>query len=530
MCLALLFCQRKAFLMARSLRLLTITSLLVLAIGVGFYSVRQWANPSGAKSIDSYWAATGLESQALEELLEPGHCQTSRQYFLACVGAVNAVAQALGQSLEPELESVRMVSISQEDSEREILSRWSRFYDRNPGAINKVDFLELWAKLRENSPRQQQARLVALGLNGFLSVLKDPHTYIIPIDYYREVVVRGKNRAPVVGISLGRDGDQVFIRRVLEGSLAERQGLKKGDWLTEINGVKISGKPMASISELLKGPEGEKISLTVRRQGQTKTYSFVKEVVTIPSVTSKVLAGVRPLGVLTINKFAVDTCSDVKSQVLKLREQKIRGMLLDLRDNPGGQMDEAACVASLFLGPKKKVFELRYLDPKMEVEHHYGSEEQIYSGPIAVLINSGSASAAEIVAGSLRDYNRSILVGERTFGKGSFQEGEIWAENSNIALFKTKGFYYLPTGLSPQKIGLEPDITVAFRGTDSQREEDQYFNALSAPAQKGWFASRPLVNWDSCFLSDATASEDLEVETARQGLLCSVANLSGEGL
>jgi carboxyl-terminal processing protease len=129
-----------------------------------------------------------------------------------------------------------------------------------------------------------------------------------------------------------------------------------------------------------------------------------------------------------------------------------------------------------------------FLDPDAEAEISYSQEEQAYRGPMAVLINSGSASAAEIVAGALQDYKRAMLVGERTFGKGSFQEGEIWSKNDKIAIFETKGFYYLPSGQTPQMRGLEPDVNVAFKDRFALREEDQFLNPLRAAGQKPMIA------------------------------------------
>ncbi|RYZ76337.1 MAG: hypothetical protein EOP06_31420, partial [Proteobacteria bacterium] len=108
----------------------------------------------------------------------------------------------------------------------------------------------------------------------------------------------------------------------------------------------------------------------------------------------------------------------------------------------------------------------------------YGHEAQAYAGSMAVLVNSGSASAAEIVAGALQHYKRALLVGERTFGKGSFQEGELWSKNHRIALFETKGFYYLPSGQTPQMVGLEPDVRVEFKDQFALREQDQFVNPL----------------------------------------------------
>jgi carboxyl-terminal processing protease len=142
---------------------------------------------------------------------------------------------------------------------------------------------------------------------------------------------------------------------------------------------------------------------------------------------------------------------------------------------------------------------------------------------VAVLINAGSASAAEIVAGALRDLNRAILVGERTFGKGSFQEGEYWTQNKKIALFETKGFYYLPSGRSPQMKGLSPDVAVNFDQISVDREEDQFVNPLMAPERHVRSLKNLISSKDCLDTEDGAVNEDVQLKKARQILFCSKA-------
>ena len=142
-----------------------------------------------------------------------------------------------------------------------------------------------------------------------------------------------------------------------------------------------------------------------------------------------------------------------KNEISNMADQSITGLILDLRDNPGGLLSEASCMAGLFMGENKKIYSIKYFDVSKESEDVYSQKEQVYSGPLLVLVNSVSASASELLAGAVQEYRRAIVVGSITFVKGTFQEIEPWNDSKKIGLFKTQGFYLLPSGESPQFYG-----------------------------------------------------------------------------
>lgn len=499
-------------------------SLLILAVGMGCKLLRDERELSQVKSVEEYWAQTGVRAAELEDLISDQTCASSEKYFLACANAVLSVANRynlqlrLDGSLGPAGSSPGAAL-----SERQVLEPWKVLFNQHPEVAKKISFLGTWTELKlKYVSDKKMAFMIASGLNGFISIFRDPHTYLMPIAYYREVVSKTDNKTASLGIVLGRNDQSYFIRKVYPAAPAEKAGLYKGDILVAVEGTLVASLMPARVGELMRGEVGKVVKLSVLRKGLIKEFEVMREQNTIPTVSFRLLDGIKRVGVLTINKFSKQTCERTKEALQALNQADIRGLLMDLRDNPGGQMEEAACVASLFVGPEEKIFEIKYLDKTRESEVTYGQEEKIFNGRVAILINGGSASAAEIVAGALRDLNRAVLVGEKSFGKGSFQEGEVWSRNSDVALFETKGFYYLPSGRSPQMRGLEPDVRVDFKDALQLREVDQFMNPLHAPQKSVVLAGKSRLSVDDCLdMEDgAVANDDPQMGRARQALFC----------
>lgn len=433
-------------------------------------------------SHENYWKKTKISQQILLDLLEPAHCNSSKKNYLACSNAIISVASRynLDLTLDGQLkqETLKRKIIT----EKEQMKLWEEFYISDHAKAIQISFLKIWNILKQKHIKDSEASSYFVGkaINGFLSLYRDPHTYLLPIDFYNEVISNSQYRVNSLGFAIGENNHGYYVKKVFPGSDAERSGLLKGDVIYAINGRNASQLMMANIQEILKGQVGKEIYLKVIRGSQKYSIDLRITETWQTSVASRVqnLSNHR-IGVVMINKFSKGTCEQLKVEVSGLIQQKVEGLFLDLRDNPGGQMNEAACVASLFVG-HKLIYEIHYMNQENESERHIGDEEAIYNGPVAVLINGGTASASEIVAGVLKDYGRATLVGTRTFGKGSFQEGEVWRFNQNIALFETKGFYYLPSGYSPQIKGIHPDIYVEEKENDL-READLYFHPLRAP-------------------------------------------------
>jgi carboxyl-terminal processing protease len=476
---------------------------------------------SRVKSVDKYWAETGISPEELGEVVNNTTCASSLRYFLACVNSVSNILYRNNQMLSRDGEklTVKPLDPNKETTERQLLEPWRKVYLSSQDTAKKLDFQGLIQETLENS--DSPATMIAAGLNGFLSIFKDPHTYIIPVDYYQEVVAKSSPRTKSLGVIVSKTQDQFYIRKVLAQSPASSMGVKKGDVLLAVNDQKIVDQTSVKVNELLKSEETF-VKLKLKRQNQIIEIIVPRHEVELPSVSYDILNSSKKVAVLSINKFSKGACGLTEKALKEIIKSNLDGVILDLRDNSGGQIEEAACIGGLFLGTKKKLFELHFFDQDRPREPVYSGKEILYTGALAILINRGSASASELLAGSLRDYGRALLVGEVTYGKGTFQEGEVWNHNPKIAMFSTRGFYLLPSGYSPQLHGLVPDIEVKFMNDTQPREYDQYFYALNPPGGP-YFASlrdkQKLVAINNCGGSDR-AGDDKQLSKAAQVLFC----------
>lgn len=478
------------------------------------------------KSPDAYWADTQLSPQELENLLGQKACYETEKSFLACVNAMSLIAEKYALALDEKgnLKPVEEKALAVRSNEKERMENWQKLYKKS-----EINFFQVWKDLEAKTiPSSERSAAVALGLNGFLAIFKDPHSYLIPIKYYEDVISNPLSKNISIGFAYRRLTDALLVRKIMEQSLADQVGLKKGDRIVALNGTPISEMLTQKITETFKMDKTQRILLKVIRgtgeQESTKYIEILKREVIYPSVVAKLMEESR-VGMITLHKFSKDTCSLTERGLISMIEQGARGIILDLRDNPGGQVEEAACVANLFLPKGLPLFETRYLDHRIRSDFYISLRPQVYRGPVAVLINSGSASASEIVAGVLKDHNRATLVGERTFGKGSFQDGRLWLNNTKIAHFQTEGLYYFPSGWTPQLVGIEPDLKVDFNTVAGQREEDLYYHPIApldswgGPQTLSWLMER------RCDLS--VEGDDIQVEKAKAILDCGVNGRNG---
>lgn len=437
-------------------------------------------NSNSPKKIEKYWSEANLNDRALFDLISNSNCRSSEKYFLACVNSVVQILADNHQHLSVTSGQVEVAGVltdrhEDEITERQRLAEYALLYSLP--ANKKINFEKIWQKLLDQESDDSRSYLIANGINAFLAVYKDPHTYILPEKFYEEVSSQIERANTFVGVSFEKNKGKTIVRKIFKNSDAEIAGLETFDEILKINGEPVQRLNLLDISYRLRDAGVPKFEMLINRAGERKTILIERSYKNLSHVQFEIISGMKNYAVVTLTKFSRGVCEDVANKIKSSADKNISGMILDLRDNPGGQLDEASCLAGLFLGMNKKTYSIEFFDPLKASEIVLSTGSLLYTGPLVVAINSSSASASELLAGALKDYRRAILVGEKTFGKGTFQESEVWAKNQKVSLFKTQGYYLLPSRKSPQLAGIVPDIEI-----DEQhlklREENLYFNPL----------------------------------------------------
>lgn len=320
------------------------------------------------------------------------------------------------------------------------------------------------------------AKLIDGAINGMLASL-DPHSGYLDASDYSNLRTQTDGEYGGLGLSVTMEDGVVKVIAPTADTPADRAGIKAGDYITHINGELIFGLTLDEAVEQMRGKPGTKIDITVVREGQDKPIelSLTREIIDLKPVKWEVKDDV---GVLTISSFSADATADLKGAMVAVEKSlghSPRGWILDLRSNPGGLLDEAVGVSDLFLDHGEIVSQRGRR--KGDIERYFAEKGDLAHGkPVIVLIDAGSASASEIVAGALQDQHRALVMGERSFGKGSVQT--VLPLSDTTALRLTTARYYTPSGRSVQEGGIDPDIRVPqlsdpdYKDRPSFRESD----------------------------------------------------------
>ena len=304
-------------------------------------------------------------------------------------------------------------------------------------------------------------KLIKGAIDGMLSSL-DPHSSFLEGQSLQRLDTLIDGSYSGLGLSVVQDQETVKVVAPMRGSPAAAAGVKAGDFITHLDGKLIYGIPLDDAVARMRGEAGTKIRLTVFRAGRDEPLDITvtRGKITLEPVTSKLTDGV---GVISVNEFSKDVGNYVNQAIADMRKQsagKLSGLVLDLRQNPGGSLDEAVALSDLFL-TKGDIVSQR---GRVASENEYYRAETAFRGdaakglPVIVLIDSGSASASEIVAGALQDQRRALIMGDRSFGKGSVQS--MFRLDRTHAVKLTTARYFTPAGRSVQEGGIEPDIRV----------------------------------------------------------------------
>jgi carboxyl-terminal processing protease len=320
-----------------------------------------------------------------------------------------------------------------------------------------------------------QSESMDSAINGLLQSL-DPYSSYMSPEIYSEMQTETSGEFGGLGIEVSMESGVVKVISPIDDTPASRAGIKAGDYIVKIDDAQVQGKSLSEAVELMRGPVGSGIELTVRRSGEKKalTFAIIREIIQIQSVKSDLIK--ENIGYVRLTSFNENSAEQIKKKIKELeKNEKIKAYILDLRNNPGGLLSQAIKISDFFLNDgeivstkSRKVSENR---------KWFANQGDLTNGKsLIVLINYGSASASEIVAGALKDHKRAILIGENSYGKGSVQS--IIPLKNKGAIRLTVAKYYLPSGKSISEVGVSPDIEVGEDEGDFQikTETDNQLN------------------------------------------------------
>ncbi|HBH10752.1 MAG: peptidase S41 [Legionellales bacterium] len=321
-------------------------------------------------------------------------------------------------------------------------------------------FTEIFSKIKSDYVENiEDSTLLKNAIRGMLQGL-DPHSAYLDKDSYKELQEGTSGEFGGLGIEVGYEDGFVKVISPIDDTPAKRAGIKAGDLIIRLDGKSVKGISLMEAVKMMRGKPGSEIELTILRGGEEKPFNvtIVRDIITVKNIKAETIESA--FGYIRISNFQIHTVDDLSKALTKLESENnnmLKGLVLDLRNNPGGLLNAAVGVSDLFLDEGLIVYtEGRVKGSKLKFNAK--PSEMFKDIPIIVLVNGGSASASEIVAGALQDHRRAIIMGERTFGKGSVQT--ILPMNDETALKLTTARYYTPSGRSIQASGIEPDMIV----------------------------------------------------------------------
>jgi carboxyl-terminal processing protease len=336
--------------------------------------------------------------------------------------------------------------------------------DKNANSTETYRLLSLFGDVFERVRNDyvepvSDEQLIESALNGMLTSL-DPHSNYMSPKNYKDMQVQIQGEFGGLGIEVTMENGWVKVITPIDDTPAARAGIRPGDYITHLNGEPVQGMTLNDAVEHMRGPVNTDIKVTIRREGQAPfDVTLTRAMVKIQTVRAKLVDNV---GYVRISQFVASTDAGLRKAIDQLKKDSqghLQGIVLDLRNNPGGLLDQAVAVSSDFLD-KGEVVSTRSRRPEDTHRFDANGKDLTNGLPLVVLINDGSASASEIVAGALQDHRRAILLGTKSFGKGSVQTIIPFGANGG-AIRLTTARYYTPSGRSIQALGIEPDIKVA---------------------------------------------------------------------
>jgi carboxyl-terminal processing protease len=379
-------------------------------------------------------------------------------------------------------------------------------------------FTEVLNKVQRDYVEDTKTRDIVYGaIRGLLNTL-DPHSAFMPPDVYKEMQVDTKGEFGGLGIQIGLKEERLTVIAPIEGTPADRAGVLAGDRIIKIDGVTTKDLTLMDAVNKMRGAKGTKVTLTLEREGAASPLdvTLVREIIKIQSTKHKVLE--NGIGYVRLTQFQEQSGEDLTKALDSLQDQQMQALILDLRNNPGGLLTSAVEVSEHFLPKGKVVVSIKGRQGKAE-EYTADGDHPILDLPMIVLVNEGSASASEIVAGAMQDWGRAVVVGTTTFGKGSVQTIIPLSDGSALRLTTAK--YYTPTGRSIQNTGIDPTIVVrnvvkgdVKRQIVRERDLERHLGNESAPQSPDEPSEPTEIAPIPDLPSDGTEAEDLQLQKA----------------
>ena len=333
-------------------------------------------------------------------------------------------------------------------------------FSDNSDIYKKIDlFGEVLEKINDEYVDEvDQSKSMDSAINGLLQSL-DPYSAYMTPESLESMQTETSGEFGGLGIEVGMEAGVVKVISPIDDTPASKAGLKAGDYIVKINNTQVQGKSLMEAVELMRGPVGSSIEITVRRRGEKKAliFNIKREIIEVQSVKFELLED--NIGYIRLTSFNENSSTQIKVKIEKLNKNKnLKGYILDLRNNPGGLLSQAIEISDFFL-ENGEIVSTRSRQPSENRKWFAKKGDLINGKTLLVLINYGSASASEIVAGALKDHKRAIILGENSYGKGSVQS--IIPLKNKGAIRLTIAKYYLPSGKSISGVGITPDIEVA---------------------------------------------------------------------
>ncbi|MDC0445767.1 S41 family peptidase [Candidatus Pelagibacter sp.] len=354
------------------------------------------------------------------------------------------------------------------------LSSFFLSHSINSAEIDIYKKIDLFGEVLEKINKEyvdeiNQSESMDSAINGLLQSL-DPYSSYMSPEIFQEMQTETSGEFGGLGIEVSMEAGVVKVITPIDDTPASKAGIKAGDYIVKINNTQVQGKSLSEAVDLMRGLVGTDIELTVRRRGVKKalTFTITREIIEVQSVKSDLLE--NNIGYIRLTSFNDNSSQQIKKRIKKLKEnENLKAFILDLRNNPGGLLSQAIKISDFFLEDGEIVSTKSR--KKSENRKWFARKGDITDGKtLLVLINYGSASASEIVAGALKDHKRAIILGERSYGKGSVQS--IIPLKNKGAIRLTVSKYYLPSGKSISEVGVRPDIEVNEEGDNFRIKTD----------------------------------------------------------